>query len=81
MQREGCEHTNWRNNAPEQHTVSTLHKTSGNLIMSGHVEDKPISFTVDMGPLHAHSIVSITCPDLVSHCQPQFSSCTVQTIT
>ena len=33
--------------ATEQHTVSTLHKTSGNLIVNGLTEGKPTSFTVN----------------------------------
>ena len=33
--REESDCTNWRNEDPEQHIVSTLHKTSGNLIVNG----------------------------------------------
>ena len=37
---EESDRTNWKSKAPEQHTVSTLHKTSGNLIFSVHINDK-----------------------------------------
>ena len=33
--------TNWRNKAPEQDTVSTLHKISKDLIVNSFPEDKP----------------------------------------
>ena len=38
--REGSDRTNWRSKAPEQHTVFTLHKTSGNLIINGFAEGR-----------------------------------------
>ena len=68
--REESDRTNWRSKAPEQHTVSILHKTSGNLIINGFAEGKPTSFTVDKG-----ATVSIACLDLDSNHQPQISSC------
>ena len=46
--KEGSDRTNWRSKAPEQHTVSTLHKTSGNLIVNGFAEGEQTSFTVEM---------------------------------
>ena len=58
--REESDRTNWRSKAPEQHTVSMLHKTSGNLIVNGFAEGKPTSFTVDTG-----ATVSIVRPCLL----------------
>ena len=39
--REESDRINWRSKAPEQHTVSTLHKTSGNFIVNGFADGKP----------------------------------------
>ena len=60
----------------DRHTVSTLHKTSGKLIVNGFAEGKTSSFTVDTG-----ATVSIVRPDLISNRRPQISSCTIQTVT
>ena len=56
--------------------VSTHHMTNGNLIVNGSAEGKPTSFAVDTG-----ATVSIVCPDLISKQQPQFGSCTIQTVS
>ena len=55
--REECECTNWRCKDTELNAVSTLHKTTGNLIVKGFIKNKPATFTVDT--------VSIVRPDLV----------------
>lgn len=67
IKREGHVNTNWRNKAPEQDTVSTLHKISKDLIVNSLPEDKPTT-------------VSIVDPYLVNHCKAQFSSCTIWTL-
>ena len=57
IQREGRECTHLRNKVPEQHTVSILRKTSGNLFINAFDEGKPTSFIVDKGA--TVSIVSL----------------------
>ena len=74
--REERECTNWRCKDTELHTVSTLYKTTGNLIVNGLMKDKQAAFTVDTG-----STVSVVRPDLATNRQPQFSSCTIQIVT
>ena len=75
--REESDRNNCRSKASQQHTVSTLHKTSRNLIVNGFAEGKPTSFTVDTG-----ATVSIVHPDLVSNRGLKLAlSCTIQTVT
>ena len=43
----GCVLTSWRNKVPRQYTMSTLQKNSGSLVVTGFIQEKPASITVD----------------------------------
>ena len=60
----------------ELHTLSTLHKTRGKLIVKGLIKDRPVAFTVDTG-----TTVSVLHPDIVRHLQPQLNSFPIWTMT
>ena len=59
---EGCDRTTWINKVLEQHTVSTLYKTSENLIVNGLSDGKQTSFTYD-----TCATVSVVRSDSVSY--------------
>ena len=68
--------TNWRNEAPREYAISTLQKNTGSLLVTGFVQERPTSITVDTG-----TTVSIVRPDVVKNLKPIWCSCSLQTAT
>ena len=68
--------TNWRNEASRQYAISTLQKNSGSLVVTGFVQERPTSITVDTG-----ATVSIVRPDMVKDLKPIWCSCSLRTAT
>ena len=62
--------TNWRNEAPRQYAISTLQKNSGSLVVTGFVQKRLTSITVD-----TRATVSIVRPNVVEDLKPIWCSC------
>ena len=57
--------TNWRDEVPRQHAISTLQKNSGSLVVTGFAQERTISIIVD-----TCATVSLELPDVMKNLKP-----------